>query len=84
MQDKDEVTILTQLDELIKIGNDIHYQILSARRDIHGLWQPQGAGYKPNIFNEDGCCCEHFRGLGSEAWECPYHGDVKKTGKWED
>ena len=77
-EETEDKTISDQLDELITIMTDIHYQILNMRRDLHGLLQPQGAGYRPNIFNEDGCSCEHFRGLNPEAWECPVHGRVKR------
>ena len=67
----------------MSIQNAILNELKAMRRDLHWLLQQQtGGGYRERIFDENGCSCAHYRDTGSEQWECPLHGTVKKTGEW--
>ena len=58
-------------------------EIKEMRKDMHWLLQAR-KGPEGRIYNESGCACGYFLEFGSEQWECPLHGTVKRTGAWKE
>ena len=46
---------------------------------------PQAAKGTPQIYDEHNCNCKYYRRQkDTTLWECPIHGVIEITGKWED